>query len=91
MATNHISSITNSNTGVLQEGAMIAFEIIDARELAKRWKVPESWVRDYVRSRATDCIPHLQFGRYVRFEWRHPALMAWLERHRSCYQHKNGR
>ena len=26
-------------------------EIIDSGELAKRWKVPESWIRSYTRER----------------------------------------
>jgi hypothetical protein len=60
-------------------------EIIDAPELAKRWHVPESWIRSKVRSRTAtaDQIPHLQFGRYVRFEWGSQALDNWLARHRE--------
>lgn len=60
-------------------------EIIDAPELAKRWRVPESWVRSKVRSRTATAeqIPHLQFGRYVRFEWGAPALEGWLAKHRE--------
>ena len=59
------------------------FEVIDCTELAKRWNLPESWVRDQVRSRAQDPIPHLSFGRYIRFEWGHSDLNAWLERRRN--------
>jgi hypothetical protein len=59
------------------------FEQIDAPELAKRLNLPESWVRDQVRSRATDPIPCLRFGRYVRFQWLHPDLMQWLDRRRK--------
>ena len=55
-------------------------EIIDCNELAKRLNLPPSWVRDQVRSRAADPIPCMRFGRYVRFEWHHPDLTAWLER-----------
>ncbi len=60
-------------------------EIIDAAELATRWKVPESWVRSYTRERTSrdERIPHLQFGRYVRFEFGSPALETWLARHRE--------
>jgi len=59
-------------------------EIIDSAELAKRWHVPESWIRSKVRSRTptAEQIPHVQFGRYVRFEWGSAALEAWLARHR---------
>ena len=58
-------------------------EVIDSDELARRWSLPPTWVREQVRSRATDPIPHLRFGRYVRFQWGTPDLTAWLERRRS--------
>jgi hypothetical protein len=60
-------------------------EIIEAVELAKRWKLPESWVRSYSRKRCPkdERIPHIQFGRYVRFEWNSPALESWLSKHRQ--------
>lgn len=59
-------------------------EIIHSGELAKRWQVPESWVRSYSRERTPrdERIPHLQLGRYVRFEWGSPQLEAWIARHR---------
>ncbi len=55
-------------------------ELIDAAELAKRWNVPESWIRDHTRRRADDPIPHKRLGMYVRFNWHDPRLLAWLER-----------
>ena len=59
-------------------------EIIDAPELARRWNVPVTWVRNHVRGGyTTSPIPHLQLGRYVRFEWGSPALEAWLSRRRE--------
>ncbi len=58
------------------------FEVIDAKELARRWCVPESWVREQVRGRAVDPLPHVQLGRYVRFEWQSPGLVRWWERRR---------
>lgn len=58
------------------------FEIIDAKELARRLCVPATWVKEGTRSRTTDPIPHLRLGIYVRFEWGSPALNAWLGRHR---------
>ncbi len=53
-------------------------EIIDSPELAKRWNLPVTWVREHVRTRYSDPIPHLEFGRYVRFRWGSPELDAWL-------------
>jgi len=57
------------------------YEIIDCVELARRWVLPASWVRDHVRSRTTDSIPHIRFGRYVRFRWGSPELEGWLAEH----------
>jgi hypothetical protein len=56
------------------------YEFIDCRELAVRWSLPESWVRDQVRSRAADPLPHVRFGKYVRFRWGSPELESWAER-----------
>ena len=56
------------------------YEIIDSKELARRWSLPESWVRDQTRSRADDPIPCLHFGKYVRFRWGSPELEQWLKR-----------
>lgn len=49
-------------------------ELLDAKEVACRLGVPESWVRSNTRSGA---IPHVQLGRYVRYSW--PAVQAWIE------------
>ena len=56
------------------------YEIIDCRELARRWTLPESWVRAHVGVGIADPIPHLRFGRYVRFRWGSPELNSWIER-----------
>lgn len=57
-----------------------AIEIIDAQELAARLKLPKSWILEGTRGRAVDPIPHLKFGRYVRFRWGSRELTQWLER-----------
>ena len=56
------------------------YEVIDSKELAVRWNLPESWIREQVRSRSTDTLPHLRFGKYVRFRWGSPELEGWAER-----------
>jgi hypothetical protein len=60
-------------------------EIIDAKELAARLRVPESWIRSYSRERCpkAERIPHLQFTKYVRYEWLSPGLEQWIAQHRS--------
>ena len=62
-----------------------AAEIIDAKELARRWHVPVSWIREYTRpDRTDDPLPHVRFGKYVRFEWGSPPLEQWLARRRTA-------
>ena len=56
------------------------YEFIGSKELASRWNLPESWVREQVRSRSTDPLPHIRFGKYVRFRWGSPELEDWAER-----------
>jgi hypothetical protein len=54
------------------------YEFIDCSELARRLAVPTSWVRDQVRSRSQDPLPHVNLGKYVRFLWGSPALELWI-------------
>jgi hypothetical protein len=56
------------------------YEFIDCKTLARRWCLPESWIREQVRSRSTDPLPHIRFGKYVRFPWGSPELIGWSER-----------
>jgi hypothetical protein len=59
-------------------------EIVDARELAQRWSVPESWVRNHSRQGfANDPLPCVKLGRYTRYEWGSQQLAAWWARRRS--------
>lgn len=57
------------------------YEFIDSRELARRLTVPQSWIRDQVRARSQDPLPHVNLGKYVRFLWGSPALEIWIQRH----------
>ena len=81
----HRQPSTNQSLGEAREqreNASPHFELIDAPELARRWHLPESWIREQTRSRCPDAIPHLRLGRYVRFEWGSPELSGWLTRRR---------
>ena len=69
---------------------VIHFEVIDSKELARRLVLPESWVRDRVRGRCDDPIPHIKVGRYIRFEWGSRELLEWWARHRVSKQGTNG-
>ncbi len=70
----------DKSVGVPNRQLVVTYEIIDSVELAKRWVLPTSWIREQARSRATDPIPHIRFGRYVRFRWGSPELNDWLHR-----------
>jgi len=60
-----------------------SYEVLDAAQLAQRWRVPASWIREQTRARATDPLPCIRLGKYVRFEWGSPALFDWWNKHRS--------
>jgi len=64
----------------LQPQFGLAYQYIDCKSLAQRWGVPESWVREQVRGRSADPIPHVRFGKYVRFRWLGPELDDWMSR-----------
>jgi hypothetical protein len=56
------------------------YEFLDSKKLASKWNLPESWIREQVRSRSSDPLPHIRFGKYVRFRWGSPELEEWAER-----------
>jgi predicted DNA-binding transcriptional regulator AlpA len=65
----------------VEPGAATAdYEYLDSAQFAERLNISESWVRDGVRTRADEPIPHVRFGKYVRFRWGSPELEIWAER-----------
>jgi len=72
-------SPTGLNEGEFPKLTM--YEFIDSQELARRLTVPASWIRDQVRARSQDPLPHVNLGKYVRFLWGSPALELWIQRH----------
>lgn len=71
------SSPSSEGTGLEK---FTEYEFIDSRELARRLTVPPSWIRDQVRARSEDPLPHVNLGKYVRFLWGSPALELWIRR-----------
>jgi hypothetical protein len=59
------------------------YETLTSEELAARWKVPETWIRHATRSGCADPLPCVRLGRYVRFAWNSPELLAWWRRRQS--------
>jgi hypothetical protein len=64
------------------------FEVIDAKELAVRLRLPVSWVRNRSTEKTPkgERIPHARFGRWVRFFWGSPELETWLKARRQQCQ-----
>jgi len=52
--------------------------LLDAGQVAERLNVPVSWVREQTR---TGTIPHIELGRYRRYE--RAAIEAWLAEQRG--------
>jgi len=62
-------------------GTLNAEDILTPAELAKRLKVPLSWIYEKSRDRgqfAGQPLPVLRCGKYLRFSW--PAVVEWLQR-----------
>ena len=57
-------------------------------ELAERWALPLSWLREACRSRCADPLPCVRLGRYVRVDLADPHLLAWLNRRRVAGRSK---
>jgi hypothetical protein len=53
-------------------------QLLEAKEIAARLAVPESWVRAETRAGR---LPHVALGRYKRYQWL--AVVEWLEDHRA--------
>jgi hypothetical protein len=64
------------------------YEYLDSAQFAARLNISESWVRDGVRTRAEEPIPHVRFGRYVRFRLGSPELAIWAERRIFAGNHR---
>jgi hypothetical protein len=69
-----------ANLPAAQAQGVWGYQYLDSKELGRRLALPESWIRDQVRSRAEDPLPFVPFGKYVRFAWGSPELEAWIRR-----------
>lgn len=84
-----VTSILKSQTEPVRQQAHTCYEIITASELAQRWHVPVTWIFSHTRSRTADAIPHLRFGKYIKFCWGSPELEAWFQRRMSGHSDRN--
>jgi len=51
-------------------------EYLTVDELARRLKVPRSWIYSRTRMRGPKAIPYQRVGKYLRFVWR--DVKEWL-------------
>jgi hypothetical protein len=70
---------------MVSQGPGNGVELIDAQELARRWQLPESWIRAQSRERVPldRRLPSVRFGRYRRYEFGSARLNEWLSKHRE--------
>lgn len=66
-------------------GGSHQYEILILVEFAERLRVKPNTIREYLRSRCPDPVPHLRMGRKPLFEWGSPWLEAWI-----CRRRRNG-
>lgn len=52
-------------------------DILTPEQLAKRLKVPLSWVYEKQRPKYKNPLPTLRIGRYLRFDW--GEISVWLK------------
>jgi hypothetical protein len=58
-------------------------QLVTSKELAEKWNLPLSWIKDRCRVREADPIPCFRLGRYVRFDLESPELAGWLARRKA--------
>ena len=53
----------------------------DVTQLADCLRVKNSWVYDRTGENGPEIIPHLKFGKYIRFDPESKAFRQWLQDH----------
>lgn len=51
------------------------------KQLAAYLGVPTSWIYGRTRRGSPDLIPHIKFGKYVRFDWESQSFQEWVKAH----------
>jgi excisionase family DNA binding protein len=59
---------------------MSGSELLTVQELAGMLRVPRSWIYARTCDGAEEVIPHLKFGRHLRFQL--SQIERWVEEHR---------
>ena len=72
----------------IQEAAHVP-QLVSLEELAERWHLPLTWLREACRSRCADPLPVYRCGRYVPVDLNDSALAQWLNRRRVAGRMKS--
>jgi hypothetical protein len=59
--------------------------LLTPEDVARKFKVPLTWVYACVRGRTKTVMPHVKIGRYLRFE--EDAVRHYMEINRHGYRH----
>lgn len=68
--------VVAAQAGRLGASAAVTGQLLTPQEVAELLSVPVSWVYKRTERGASDPIPHLKLGKYLRFE--REAVEAWL-------------
>lgn len=61
--------------------ASAVHRFLTVEELAEYLRVPPSWVYDRTRANGPELIPHVRFGKYIRFDLESEPFRKWLAKH----------
>lgn len=64
-------------------GNLPSYEFLDSKALAAKVNLPVSWIEAHAQPGQADPLPSYKFGRYRRYAWPSPELLAWFERQRA--------
>ena len=56
-------------------------KFLTVKELASLLNLKESWIYDRTARNGPEVIPHVKFGRQVRFDIESQQFQAWLQSH----------
>jgi len=54
---------------------------ITVQDLAELLSIKESWIYDRTSRKGPETIPHVKFGRQVRFDVESEEFQAWIKSH----------
>jgi len=60
---------------------LLDYQVLSAKQFSARLNLPSSWILDNANpALGNDSIPYFPLGKFKRFLWNSPDLIAWIER-----------